>query len=137
MNKSITIGRITADPVLRHTQTGVPILGFTLAVNRKYKNAEGQTDVDFINYVAFKNTAEIINKYVKKGDLLGVIGSIQTRNYDNSNGQKVYVTEIVVDEIHFLQSKRAEVSKEEEPVETNAFEDFGMNIEIDESELPF
>lgn len=136
MNKTINIGRITADPVLRHTPTGVPVLNFTLAVNRKYKNADGNFETDFINFVAFYKAAELISDYVKKGDLLGIIGAIQTRNYEGQDGKKVYVTEVVVDEVHFLQQKRNEAAQEE-VVEDNAFEDFGTDIKIDPSELPF
>lgn len=103
-NKVILGGRLTADVELKGTPNGVSVCSFSLAVNRKYsKDSEAQTD--FINCVAWRNTAEFISKYFKKGSSLCVIGSIQTRNWTDNNGQKRYATEIVVDEALFVDSK--------------------------------
>ena len=137
MNKFIGTGRITADPVLRYTTTGVAVLGFTLAINRRRRNEEGQAEADFINFVAFRGAAEVISNYVKKGDMLGIVGSVQTRNYDDKDGKKVYVTEVIVDEVEFLQPKRKEEQTNDEVVEKTPFDDFGANIEISDDELPF
>ena len=105
MNLTVLVGRLTKDPELRMTQSQNAVCSFTLAVDRKYKDASGERQTDFINCVAWRKTAELIEKYVKKGHRLGVIGSIQTRNYDDKDGRRVYVTEVVVDEIEFLQPR--------------------------------
>ena len=105
MNIIVLVGRLTRDPELRMTQSQNAVCSFTLAVDRKYKNAAGEREADFINCVAWRKTAELISDYVKKGHKLGVIGAIQTRNYDDKDGRRVYVTEVVVDEIEFLQPR--------------------------------
>lgn len=111
MNKSILIGRLTKDAELRTTASGVSVCSFTLAVNRRFKNSEGNYDADFINCVAWRNTAEFICKHFAKGSQLAVVGSIQTRNYDDKDGKKVYVTEVAVDEAYFTGSKKAETTE--------------------------
>ena len=104
MNKAILVGRLTRDPELRTTANGTSVCTFSIAVNRRFKNAEGGYDADFINCVAWRQQAEFMAKYFAKGRMVGVVGSIQTRNYDNKEGQKVYVTEVAVDEVHFVDS---------------------------------
>ena len=104
LNKVILGGRLTADVELKGTPSGVSVCSFSLAVNRKYsKDSEQQTD--FINCVAWRNTAEFINKYFRKGSSICVTGAIQTRNWTDTNGQKRYATEVVVDEALFVDSK--------------------------------
>ena len=104
LNKVILGGRLTADVELKGTPTGVSVCSFSLAVNRKHsKDSEQQTD--FINCVAWRNTAEFISKYFHKGSSICVTGSIQTRNWTDNNGQKRYATEVVVDEAHFVDSR--------------------------------
>lgn len=104
LNKVILGGRLTADVELKGTPSGVSVCSFSLAVNRKYsKDSEAQTD--FINCVAWRNTAEFISKYFHKGSSLCVIGSVQTRNWTDNNGQKRYATEVMVDEALFVDSK--------------------------------
>ena len=107
MNKAILVGRLTRDPELRTTASGVSVCSFTIAVNRRFRNAEGNYDADFISCVAWRQQAEFMAKYFAKGRMVGIVGSIQTRNYDNKDGQKVYVTEVACDEIHFVDSKAA------------------------------
>lgn len=102
MNKTILIGNLTKDPELTQTTSGIAVAKFTLAVQRKFKNAEGEYESDFPQIVAWKNTAEFVQKYFKKGEKIAVSGSIQTRTYDNSDGKKVYVTEVVADEVEKL-----------------------------------
>ena len=104
MNKAILVGRLTRDPELRTTGSGVSVCSFTIAINIRFKNAEGNYDADFINCVAWRQQAELISKYFTKGRMIGIAGSIQTRNYER-DGQRVYVTEIVVDEVDFVESK--------------------------------
>jgi len=105
MNKVILIGRVTKDTELTTTTNGVNVAKNTLAVNRKFKNANGEYEADFINIIAWRNLAELLHKYTKKGDRVGIVGSIQTRSYDAPDGSKRYITEIVVDELEFLESK--------------------------------
>lgn len=105
MNKAILVGRLTRDPELKSTANGTNVCSFSVAVNRRYKNAEGNYDADFINCTAWRQTAEFVSKYFTKGRMIGVVGSIQTRNYDDKDGKKVYVTEVAADEVHFVESK--------------------------------
>lgn len=143
MNSVCLIGRITANPEMRVLSSGVEVCGFTLAVNRNFVNADGEREADFINCVAFRNSAKIIADYVSKGNLLGIEGRIQTRNYDDKDGKKVYVTEVIVNQVDLLTPKQEksegskEQSKEQSKTESNPFEDFGKSIEISEDELPF
>lgn len=104
LNKAILGGRLTADVELKQTPSGVPVCSFSIAVNRRHsKDTEQQTD--FINCVAWRNTADFISKYFHKGSSLCVVGSVQTRNWTDNNGQKRYATEVVVDEAMFVDSK--------------------------------
>lgn len=120
MNKIILTGRLTRDPELRKTTSGVAVTQFSLAVNRDFKNQEGEYEADFINCVAYRNLAETITKYVKKGDKLGVDGRLQIRNYDNSEGNKVYVSEVIVNGIEFLEAKKEKSASNEEVSGTDA-----------------
>ena len=117
MNKVIIIGRNTKDIELRQTTAGTSAVEFSVAVKRTFKSANGEYESDFINCVAFKNTAELISRYVGKGDMVCVVGRLQTRNYTNKEGRKIYVTEIVVEEVEFLQSKKQEQEAEAQPEE--------------------
>ena len=102
MNKIILVGRLTRDPELRSTSMGISTANFTVAVNRNFKNKDGQYDADFISCVAFRNTADFVSKYFKKGNLISLDGRIQTRNYDAQDGTKRYVTEVIADNVSFL-----------------------------------
>ena len=119
MNKTILIGRVTKDIELKATASGKSVATFTLAVNRDYKNADGNYDADFINCVAYEQRAETISKYVKKGDKFCVTGRISTRTYDKQDGSKAYVTEVIVDGFEFVESKKdkPEETSHLEPVE--------------------
>ena len=105
MNRVILVGRITKDPEVRYTSSDVAVCQFTLAVNRKYQSAGGERQADFISCVAWRNSAELLGKYVKKGAQIGVEGQIQVRNYEDNGGVKRYVTEVICDSITFLESK--------------------------------
>ena len=105
MNKIILVGRLTRDPELRSTSMGISTANFTVAVNRNFKNKDGQYDADFISCVAFRNTADFVSKYFKKGNLISLDGRIQTRNYDAQDGTKRYVTEVVVENVEFVGGK--------------------------------
>lgn len=104
LNKVILGGRLTADVELKQTQNGVAVCSFSLAVNRRFQ-AEGQQQTDFINCVAWRQTAEFISKYFRKGSSLCIVGNIQTRSWTDQNGQKRYATEVIVDEALFVDSK--------------------------------
>lgn len=104
LNKTILGGRLTADPELKQTTSGISVCSFTLAINRKFAK-ESEQQVDFINCVAWRQTAEFICKYFKKGSSLCIAGSIQTRSWTDNNGQKRYATEVVADEAMFVDSK--------------------------------
>lgn len=106
MNKVIIIGRTTKDVELKQTTTGTSVAEFSIAVRRAFKNANGENESDFFNCIAFSKLAETISRYVKKGDQVGIEGRLQTRNYTNKEGKKVYVTEIIVENVEFLQSKK-------------------------------
>lgn len=105
INRVILVGRLTRDPDLRVSQSNVAVTNFNLAVNRPFTDANGERGADFINCVTFRKQAENVNQYVKKGSLVGVDGRLQTRNYENKDGQRVYVTEVVCDSVQFLEPK--------------------------------
>lgn len=105
MNRVELIGRATKDPELRYTQGGIAVCSFTLAVDRLFKNKQGEKEADFIPVRVWRKAAENVANYVTKGNMLGVTGRIETGSYENKEGQKVYTTEVVADEVQFLQSK--------------------------------
>jgi single-strand DNA-binding protein len=130
MNKVILVGNLTKDPELTTTQSGINVARFTIAVQRKFKNANDEYESDFINCVAWRSSAEFIHKYFNKGNKIGVVGSIQTRSYDAEDGTKRYVTEVVVEECEFVQSKKGDSN--------NQAEDTKPELEpIDDDGLPF
>lgn len=121
LNKAVLIGRLTADPELKQTQSGISVVTFTIAVNRRYqsKNAtDGQQTADFINIVAWRQTAEFVSRYFKKGNPILVCGSIQVRSYTDSQGVKRVVTEVVADEVSFVESKQAADERAVQPGST-------------------
>ena len=144
MNKVALVGRLTRDPELRTTANGVSVCTFTVAVNRRFRNAQGEYEADFISCVAWRQQAELLAKYFTKGRMVGVCGSIQTRNYEK-DGQRVYVTEVSVDEVHFVESKgsqsqdSASQAHSAPAADTNAFSaDAGfMPMPSADDDLPF
>lgn len=106
MNKVVLVGRLTNNPELRTTATGTQIANFSIAVNRAFKNANGEYDADFPNCIAFGNTADFINRYFGKGDPIGISGRIQTGKYQNKKGDTVYTTDVVVENAEFVIGKR-------------------------------
>ena len=132
MNKVILIGRVTKDIDLRTTTTDKSITTFTLAVNRDFKNAEGNYDADFITCVAFDQKAEIISRYIHKGDRIAIVGKLNTRTWDKSDGSKGYATEIIVEAFDFIELKK---DKPDAPKANVPFDDF---VPIDDDyEHPF
>ena len=116
MNKVELVGRLTKDPEIRLTQSQTQFCGFTLAVDRRFKDSNGERQADFINCIAWKERAVFIQKYFHKGSRIGICGSIQTRSYQDNDGKTVFVTEVLVDEAEFVES----ASKPSEPTTTVA-----------------
>ncbi|HLR42897.1 MAG TPA: single-stranded DNA-binding protein [Pseudogracilibacillus sp.] len=140
MNRSVIVGRLTKDVDLRYTQNGKAVGNFTLAVNRPFRNQQtNDYDADFINCVAWGKQAENLAQYMKKGSQVGVDGRIQTRTYDDRDGKTVYVTEVVADNIQFLESKKSNNQNNEpqQQQENNPFEGNAESLDIDDSDLPF
>ena len=104
MNKWIGIGRLTKEPEIKNTSNQIPVCTFTLAIDRKFKDKDGNKQTDFINCVAWRQTATFISSYFHKGNRIAVVGSVQTRSFDGDDGKKVYITEILVDEAEFVES---------------------------------
>lgn len=134
MNKVVIIGNTTKDIELRQTSSGTAVVQFSIAVKRNFKT-NGQYESDFFECVAYNKTAELIAQYVKKGDKVAVDGRLQARNYTNKEGRKVYVTEIIVENVEFLASKK------QETIEAPSFEDPFANANFEEiktdDDLPF
>lgn len=113
MNKVVLIGRLVRDPELRTTSSQTAVATFTVAVDRRFKSASGERQADFINCVAWRQQAEFVGKYFSKGNRIGVIGSIQTRNWEDKDGHRRTATEVVVDEVEFVESKSDKPQKSE------------------------
>ena len=106
INRSILVGRLTRDPELKYTTSGAAVATFSLAVNRQFTNQQGEREADFINCVIWRKAAENFCNFTHKGSLVGIDGRVQTRNYENQNQQRVYVTEIVVENFSLLEPKK-------------------------------
>lgn len=154
LNKSQFIGRLTKDPELRYTQSVEPVAvtQFDLAVDRMMKDKDGNATTDFFRIVVWRKQAENVHKYCFKGSLVYVEGELQNRSYDDKDGIKRYVTELVANRVVFLTPKKDQPERENnqddtdtpeysetspEVAESDPFADFGEQVEIDESELPF
>lgn len=134
MNKAILVGRLTKDPEKKTTQQGTSVTSFTIACQRRIKNAQGTYDADFINCVAWRQTADFVTKYFKKGDRIGCTGSIQTRSYEDKNGNTRYATEVNVDDVEFVESK----AQKAEPTAEDLFKDeLDEFMPVEDNDLPF
>lgn len=130
MNKVELIGRLTRDPEHRSTPGGVAVCRFTVAVKRRFANADGTHQADFIPVVAWRQTAELCVRYLSKGKMVGVVGQIQCRSYDAQDGSKRYVTEVVADEVDFL-SPASSGAEQQHAAQQPGFE------EVEDDDLPF
>lgn len=151
MNKVFLIGRLTKNPELRYTSSNIACSTFTLAVNRDFTNQNGEREADFINIQVWKKLAENVKNYLIKGSQCAIEGRIQTRSYDDQNGQKRYVTEVVAENVQFLDSKKDgqanEVQNEspssQQSLQIDPYADMGRQVSmddypnIDEDSLPF
>ena len=141
INRVVLVGRLTKNPEFRTTSNDVNVATFTLAVNRTFTNANGERQADFINVVVFRRQAENVNNYLSKGQLAGVDGRIQSRSYENQEGKRVYVTEVVADSVQFMDSKgsnqqnnQPQQQRGQAPAGNNPFDN---GTDIDNSDLPF
>lgn len=140
LNSVVLVGRLTKDPELRYTPSNQAVATFSLAVNRRFKNQNGEREADFINCVIWRQQAENLANWGKKGNLIGITGSIQTRNYENQQGQRVYVTEVVAENFQLLESQKERGNQPQ----VNSQPDFGRNepmqgnpMDISDDDLPF
>ena len=142
MNSICLVGRLTKDVELRYTPSNVAVATFTLAVNRTFKNENGDREADFINCVMWRQQAENLANWAKKGALIGITGRIQTRSYDNQQGQRVYVTEVVAETFQLLESKGQGNQQGQQRQAQQQTPDFSRNantnpLDIDDDMLPF
>lgn len=144
INRVILVGRLTKDPEYRTTPNGIDVANFTLAVNRNFKSKNGEQQADFINVVVFRNQAQNVNNYLSKGSLAGVDGRIQSRSYENKEGQRVFVTEVVADSVQFLEPKNSnqqnnqpQQQRGQAPTGNNPFANDNRVNDLDSEDLPF
>lgn len=150
MNKVFLIGNLTHDPEMRSTQSGVAVCNFSIVVNRRFKNANGEQETDFLNVIAWRQLAELCGKYLAKGRKVAVTGSIQTRQYEAKDGSKRTAWDIVADEVEFLSASQSSGAQSMSGAYTTAVSkdsgtanapqphnDFGGFTQVDDDELPF
>lgn len=153
LNRVVLAGRLTKDPELRYTPNGVAVANFTIAVNRPFSKNDGDRDADFINCVVWRRAAENLANFMSKGSLVGVDGRLQTRSFDNQEGKRVFVTEVVADSVQFLESKGSSQSNNGNNTNpSGSNNDFGRNnnqrdqnpisnhgepVDISDDDLPF
>lgn len=147
INRVVLTGRLTRDLELKTTQNGLSVASFTIAVNRQFTDSNGNRGADFINCVIWRKSAENLCKYTHKGSLIGIDGRLQTRNYEGNNGQKVFVTEVVVDSFSLLESKNESQSSNNNGYSNNSsantatepdpFAGSGDTVDISDDDLPF
>lgn len=148
INRVVIVGRLTRDPELRRTSNDIPVVSFTVAVNRSYAKSDSDQQADFINCTAWRRQAETVNQYLSKGSLVGVEGRIQTSSYEDQNGQKRTATDVVADSVQFLEPKsanaqaRSESSPQNSPYDYQApakepYQNEEPIIDIPDDDLPF
>ena len=132
MNKVVLVGRLARDPELTTTSNGVAVCRFSIAVSRRYANSDGERETDFLNIVVWRNLGENCHKFLKKGSNVGIVGNIQSRSYDATDGTKRYVTEIVAEEVEFLSTKSqdgdAPKTSNEEVAKLQPIDDDGLPV---------
>lgn len=157
INRTVLVGRLTKDPELRYTPNGVAVASFTIACDRPFTNQQGEREADFIRCVVWRRPAENVANYLKKGSLAGVEGRIQTRSYDDNDGRRVFITEVVADRVQFLEPKSSRSSgqgsaepygggnqnqsqnqpQNQSPYGDDPFANDGKPIDISDDDLPF
>ena len=131
INNVVLVGRMTRDAELRHTPSNQAVATFTLAVNRNFKNQDGEREADFVNCAIWRQQAENLANWAKKGALIGVTGRIQTRSYDNQQGQRVYVTEVVAESFQLLESRGQQSNSQDSSFGNSS------SMDIQDEDLPF
>lgn len=153
INRVVLVGRLTKDPEFRTTQSGVDVATFTLAVNRNFTNSQGEREADFINIIVFRKQAHNVNNYLSKGKLAGVDGRMQSRSYENQEGRRIFVTEVIADTVHFLEPKNSNGGQQDtyqqqtqsqtqrgqntKPLGQDTFANANGPIDISDDDLPF
>ncbi|MFK4878143.1 single-stranded DNA-binding protein [Lactococcus petauri] len=137
INNVVLVGRIVREPELRYTPQNTAVATFTLAVNRRFKNAQGEREADFINCIIWRQPAENLANWAKKGALVGITGSIQVRNYENKDGQRVYVTEVLADNFQMLESNSNKTEKGKTKSNQDKDPFAGSPMEVSDDDLPF
>lgn len=155
INRTVLVGRLTRDPELRYTPSGVAVASFTIACDRPFTNQQGEREADFIRCVIWRRPAENVANYLKKGSLAGVEGRIQTRSYDDNDGKRVFITEVVADRVQFLEPRSSRSgqgpqgesygggdqnqnqNQNQSPFGDDPFANDGKPIDISDDDLPF
>ncbi|WP_411955130.1 single-stranded DNA-binding protein [Alkalibacillus sp. S2W] len=149
LNRSVLVGRLTKDPDLRYTNNGVAVANFIIAVNRPFKKQDGEQEADFINCVIWRKPAENLASYMSKGSMVGVDGRIQTRSYDNQEGKRIFITEVVAESVQFLESKQSNQNQVNNPQQSKqstqsqnesskqSLEEAGEPVDLQDDDLPF
>lgn len=137
LNSTCLVGRLTKDPELRYTPSNQAVATFSLAVNRNFKSQNGEREADFINCVIWRQQAENLANWSKKGALIGITGRIQTRSYENQQGQRVYVTEVVAEQFQLLESQRDRDAGQSQGYSQPDFPRQAEPFSIDDDSLPF
>lgn len=129
INRTVLVGRLTRDPELKYTNSGRAVASFNIAVNRQFTNSQGEREADFINCVIWNKTAENFCNFTHKGSLVGIDGRIQTRSYDNQQGTRIFVTEVVAENFSLLESKNSNQNNQSEQFEQNRPQNNGQNYQ--------
>lgn len=137
INRTVLTGRLTDDVDLRYTPSGSSVGNFRLAVNRRFTNQNGEREADFINCVVWKKTAENLANFTHKGSLVAIDGRIQTRNYDDKDGKKVYITEIVVEQFALLEPRQDNQVQQPQQNNMSPFDNTSDQVDITDDDLPF
>ncbi len=148
MNRVVLVGRLVRDPDLRYTPNGIAVSNFTIACNRPFKTKDGEQEADFINGVVWRKAAESLAEYMKKGSMIGIDGRLQSRTYDDKDGKKVYVTEVLAESVQFLEPRGRQnngQSQQPSPYDyqqsqqqpSDPFASEGEQIDIHSDDLPF
>lgn len=147
LNRVVLVGRLTRDPDLRYTPNGIAVANFNIAVNRPFKNQNGDQEADFLNCVIWRKPAENLANYMKKGSMIGVDGRLQSRTFEGKDGKTVYVTEVVADSVQFLESRNSNNSEKPNSSAQNNYQnqdkprdpfvENGKPIDINDDNLPF
>ena len=144
INRTVLVGRLTKDPELKYTPSGVPMARFTLAVNRPFSNQQGEKEADFINCIAWRKQAENLSNFMKKGNMVGIEGRIQTGSFEGQDGKRVFTTDVIADSIQFLEARGGGNGSQNTQGQQNytrtdeaPFANSKGPIEVDSDDLPF